>query len=229
MKILAIIPARGGSKGVPRKNIKVLGNQPLIAYTIERAVQSKLLTEFVVSTEDAEIAEITKLCGAKVPFMRPLELAQDATPTIDVVKHVISEYEKKNIFYDAVLILQATCPFRTENEIDECIEIFMKQNTDSFISVKEVPDNFNPHWVFETNEKGTLKIATGEEKIIPRRQELPKGYLRDGSIYITKTSVIKEQNSLFGDSIAYRVNNNIKHVNIDTMSDWEQAERILLY
>jgi len=229
LKILAIIPARGGSKGVPRKNIKVLGNQPLIAYTIERAVQSKLLTEFVVSTEDAEIAEITKLCGAKVPFMRPLELAQDATPTIDVVKHVISEYEKKNIFYDAVLILQATCPFRTENEIDECIEIFMKQNTDSFISVKEVPDNFNPHWVFETNEKGTLKIATGEEKIIPRRQELPKGYLRDGSIYITKTSVIKEQNSLFGDSIAYRVNNNIKHVNIDTMSDWEQAERILLY
>ena len=187
MKILAIIPARGGSKGVPRKNIKVLGNQPLIAYTIERAVQSKLLTEFVVSTEDAEIAEITKLCGAKVPFMRPLELAQDATPTIDVVKHVISEYEKKNIFFDAVLILQATCPFRTENEIDECIEIFMKQNTDSFISVKEVPDHFNPHWVFETNEKGTLKIATGEEKIIPRRQELPKGYLRDGSIYITKT------------------------------------------
>ncbi len=229
MKILAIIPARGGSKGVPRKNIKVLGNQPLIAYTIERAVQSKLLTEFVVSTEDAEIAEITKLCGAKVPFMRPLELAQDATPTIDVVKHVISEYEKKNIFFDAVLILQATCPFRTENEIDECIEIFMKQNTDSFISVKEVPDHFNPHWVFETNEKGTLKIATGEEKIIPRRQELPKGYLRDGSIYITKTSVIKEQNSLFGDSIAYRVNTNIKHVNIDTMSDWEQAERILLY
>lgn len=229
MKILAIIPARGRSKGVPRKNIKVLGNQPLIAYTIERAVQSKLLTEFVVSTEDAEIAEITKLCGAKVPFMRPLELAQDATPTIDVVKHVISEYEKKNIFFDAVLILQATCPFRTENEIDECIEIFMKQNTDSFISVKEVPDHFNPHWVFETNEKGTLKIATGEEKIIPRRQELPKGYLRDGSIYITKTSVIKEQNSLFGDSIAYRVNTNIKHVNIDTMSDWEQAERILLY
>ncbi len=227
MKILAIIPARGGSKGVPRKNIKVLGNQPLIAYTIERAVQSKLLTEFVVSTEDAEIAEITKLCGAKVPFMRPLELAQDATPTIDVVKHVISEYEKKNIFFDAVLILQATCPFRTENEIDECIEIFMKQNTDSFISVKEVPDHFNPHWVFETNEKGTLKIATGEEKIIPRRQELPKGYLRDGSIYITKTSVIKEQNSLFGDSIAYRLNTNLKHINIDTMSDWEEAENLI--
>lgn len=227
MKILAIIPARGGSKGIPRKNIKVLGIKPLIVYSIESAKQSKLLTEFVVSTEDEEIASVAKKYGSNVPFVRPLELSQDNTPTIDVVQHVINEYEKQNQFFDAVLILQATCPFRTENEIDECIEIFMNQNTDSLISVKEVPDHFNPHWVFEANEKGNLKIATGEDKIIPRRQELPKAFVRDGSIYITKISVIKEQNSLFGKSIAYRLSTNLKHINIDTISDWEEAERII--
>lgn len=227
MKILAIIPARGGSKGVPRKNIKVLGNQPLIAYSIESARQSKLLTEFVVSTEDEEIAKITKQYGAKVPFMRPIELSQDNTPTIDVVKHVINEYEKQNHFFDAVLILQATCPFRLENEIDECIEKFVTQGTDSLISVKEVPAHYNPHWVFEPNNEGNLTIATGEKQIISRRQDLPRAYARDGSIYITKTNVIMEKNSLFGDSITYYENHNSKHVNIDTMEDWYYAEKQL--
>jgi CMP-N,N'-diacetyllegionaminic acid synthase len=227
LKILAIIPARGGSKGVPRKNIKVLGNQPLIAYSIESAKQSKLISHVMVSTEDAEIAEVAKKYNCAVPFMRPLELSQDNTPTIEVVQHVIKAYEKQNEFFDAILILQATCPFRTENEIDESIEIFIKQNTDSLISVREVPDHYNPHWVFETYENGNLKIATGETKIIPRRQELPKAFVRDGSIYITKTSVIKEQNSLFGNSIAYRLNTNSKHINIDTTSDWEAAEKLI--
>ncbi len=227
LKILAIIPARGGSKGVPRKNIKLLGNKPLIAYSIESAKQSKLLTEFIVNTEDEEIAEIALQYGAKVPFMRPSELAQDTTPTIDVVKHVILEYEKQNQFFDAILILQATCPFRLENEIDECIEKFIKQGADSLISVKEVPAHYNPHWVFEPNSEGNLIIATGEKRIISRRQDLPKAYARDGSIYITKTSVILEKNSLFGDSITYYENNNINHVNIDTVEDWQNAEKQL--
>ena len=227
MKILAIIPARGGSKGVPRKNIKLLGDKPLIAYSIETALKSSLLNACMVSTEDIEIANIAKQCGGNIPFMRPIELAQDNTPSIDVVKDVLLKYEQQNQFFDAVLVLQATCPFRADNEIDDCIKKFIQQDSDSLISVKEVPVHFNPHWVFEENSDGNLKISTGETTIIPRRQDLPKSYVRDGSIYITKTRVIKEKNSLFGDTIAFRINTNLKHINIDTMSDWDEAETLL--
>src|SRR5258705_10156292 len=113
MKILSIIPARGGSKGVPGKNIKLLNGKPLLAFTSEIALQSKYLTEVIVSTEDEQIVEVAKSLGIKVPFIRPTELAQDNTPTIDVIIHALQWYENQNIFFDAVCLLQATSPFRT--------------------------------------------------------------------------------------------------------------------
>jgi CMP-N,N'-diacetyllegionaminic acid synthase len=226
MKILGLIPARGGSKGVPKKNIKLLGKLPLIEYTIHSAKESNLLTQIVVSTDDEEIAIAAEVAGYKPPFVRPTEFAQDTSTSLEVVQHAIAFFESQNIFFDAVCLLQPTNPFREKGFIDHAIEKFIASKADCLLSVLEIPHEYNPHWAFEESENGLLKIATGELQIIPRRQDLPKAYQRDGSVYITKTEVVKN-GSLYGNSIAYIENNSQLHVNIDTMKDWEKAERLL--
>ncbi len=226
MRILGLIPARGGSKGVPKKNVKLLGKKPLIEYTINDAKNSKLLTEIIVSTDDQEIAIEAEIAGYKPPFIRPAEFAKDTSTSLEVVLHAISFFESKSIFFDAVCLLQPTSPFRTEGFIDKAIEKFIASKSDSLVSVLPIPNEFNPHWAFEENEMGLLQIATGEKNIITRRQELPKAFYRDGAVYITKTEVIKN-GSLYGESIAYIENNPQFHVNIDTIEDWEKAEKLL--
>lgn len=227
MRILAIIPVRGGSKGIPGKNIKLLDGKPLLAYTSELALQSKYLTEVIVSTEDEPIGEVAKSLGVQVPFMRPMALAQDDTPTIDVLIHALEWYKNQTIFFDAVCLLQVTSPIRTLEFLDKAIEKFMASDCDSLVSVQKVPHEYNPHWTFEVNEEGNLKIATGEAEIIPRRQELPTAYHRDGSIYITKTDVLLKEHSLYGKSTAFIESDPDFYVNIDTMEDWEKAEAMI--
>ena len=227
MKVLAIIPARGGSKGVPGKNIKMLGGKPLIAYTIQAAQQAKLLTDIILSTDSDEIIQVAKTYGLNVPFKRPASLATDESPTILTVLHALEYFSAKGIAFDAVCLLQVTNPFRTSEFIDQAIEKFKNLKADSLISVLKVPHEFNPHWVFEENAAGNLKISTGVSEIISRRQELPTAYYRDGSIYITKTEVLLNQQSLYGKSIAYIEADGTRHVNIDTMEDWAKAEKIL--
>jgi CMP-N-acetylneuraminic acid synthetase len=227
MKILAIIPARGGSKGVPGKNIKLLNGKPLLAYTSEIALQSKYLTEVIVSSDDEQILDVAKSLGIKVPFIRPTELAQDNTPTIDAIIHALEWYENQNIFFDAVCLLQVTSPFRTVEFLDKAIEEFIEKDSDSLVSVQRVPHEYNPHWTFEVNEKGNLKIATGENEIVTRRQELPVAYHRDGSIYITKTKVLLKEHSLYGKSTAFIESEPEFYVNIDTIEDWEKAEQMI--
>ena len=227
MRILAIIPARGGSKGVPGKNIKLLNGKSLLAYTSEIALQSKFLTELIISSEDEKILAVAKSLSIKVPFVRPTELAQDNTPTIDVIIHTLQWYEKQSVFFDAVCLLQTTSPFRTLKFLDAAIEKFISSGCDSLISVQKVPHEYNPHWAFEVDDDGNLKIATGETEIISRRQELPMAYHRDGSIYITKTEVLLQQHSLYGKSISYLQSDPEFYVNIDTLDDWEKAESMI--
>jgi CMP-N-acetylneuraminic acid synthetase len=227
MRAIAFIFARGGSKGIPEKNIKLLDSKPLLSYTTEIALQSKLLSEVIVSSEDDKIIEIAKTLGVQVPFVRPTELAQDNTPTIDVIIHALEWYKNKNIFFDAVCLLQVTSPFRTVAFLDKAIEKFIQTGCDSLVSVQKVPHEFNPHWAFEINDDGNLKIATGETEIISRRQELPMAYHRDGSIYITKTNVLIQQHSLYGKSISYIESDPEFYVNIDTLDDWEKAEEMV--
>ena len=227
MRILAIIPARGGSKGVPKKNIKLLGNKPLIEYTIDDAKNSKHLTEFVISTDDEEIAIAAEIAGCKPPFIRPSALAQDTSTSFEVIQHTINFFENNGVFFDAVCLLQPTTPFREKGSIDKAIEEFVSSKADCLISVLPIPHEYNPHWAFEKNENGLLEIATGDKKIIPRRQELPLAFHRDGAIYITKTEVLKN-GSLYGKSIAFIESNPNFYVNIDTMKDWEIAEQLLI-
>jgi len=227
MRVLAIIPVRGGSKGVPGKNIKLLSGKPLIEYTTEVALQSKLLTKVLVSSDDDKIIEVAKNTGVEVPFKRPSNLSEDATPTLPVIKHALAYYKNIGEEFDAICLLQVTSPFRTVDFLDNTIQKFINEGTDSLISVQKVPHEYNPHWTFELNEEGNLKIATGEEKIISRRQDLPATYCRDGSIYITKTSIIEKENSLYGSTISYVESPKEFYVNIDTMEDWRKAELVL--
>jgi CMP-N,N'-diacetyllegionaminic acid synthase len=226
MKILGLIPARGGSKGIPKKNIKILGNKPLLQYTQEAAKRSSLLSRVILSSDDQEIISIAKNLDLEVPFIRPENLAQDKTSSLEVIIHALNYFRDKNIYFDAVCLLQPTTPFRQKNLIDQAIKKFIQGNYDSLITVKKVPAEFNPHWVFE-EESGKLKLATGENEIISRRQDLPPAYFRDGAIYLTKTEVILNQKSLFGQNIGFLENLDLNSVNLDTMEDWIKAEQIL--
>lgn len=226
MRVLAIIPARGGSKGVPGKNIKLLGGKPLLQYTVERANESHLLTRIVLSSEDASIIATAQDLGLEVPFIRPATLASDQAKSIAVVQHAVAYFEEQGVFFDAVCLLQPTSPFREKGFIDAAIEKFIQTGVDTLLSVLPVPHEYNPHWVFEENEIGNLFIATGEQEIISRRQELPKAFYRDGALYITKMKYIKE-GTFYGSNMGYIESNPDLHVNIDTLSDWEKAEEIV--
>lgn len=229
MKILGLTPARGGSKGIPGKNIKMLCGKPLIAYTIETALACGALTDFIVSTDDDDIAATSRRCGAQVPFSRPAALATDKAPTIDTVLHTLDFMEKKGRSYDAVCLLQATSPLRSVDDLTAAIDIFTAAETDSLISVIPVPHEYNPHWVFKPSGDGdaTLKIATGEQHIITRRQALPPAFVRNGAIYLVKTSVLQKEKSLYGNSIGYYEMDAEYHINLDTPADWTKAEQLM--
>ncbi|WP_136669287.1 cytidylyltransferase domain-containing protein [Flavobacterium sp. H122] len=226
MKILGIIPARGGSKGVPGKNIKMLGDKPLLAYSGEAASQAAFLTKTILSSDNGAIQAVAIEYGLEVPFTRPETLATDTASSIDVVKHAVEYLERQGEYFDAVCLLQPTSPFREQGFIDKAIQKFIVDGTDALVSVLPVPHEYNPHWVFEVDNKGLLRIATGEKEIIKRRQELPQAYFRDGSLYITKVSVIK-QGSFYGEKLSYIESNPDFYVNIDTFQDWIKAEENL--
>lgn len=228
MKILAIIPARGGSKGVPRKNIKLLKGKPLIQYTLDIAKQSCLFSEIIISTEDLEVAQIASKLGYPVPFMRPTEFAKDESPTIDVVHHCLVEYKKMNKHFDAVCILQPTNPLRSVLTIEKCVNEFSKKNVDTLISVREVPHRYNPYWTYIETECGEyLRAFKGDLEPVKRRQDLPRAFYRDGSVYLIKTEVIFSKNSLYGEKLSFVISESDEDVNIDTPNDWDMAEALL--
>ncbi|WP_166963641.1 acylneuraminate cytidylyltransferase family protein [Yeosuana marina] len=227
MRILGIIPARGGSKSIPKKNIKILQGKPLIQYTVEAAKSAKKLTSLILSSDDEAIIEVAKKLNLEVPFVRPKHLAEDKSPTLGVIQHALKFYEEQNIYFDAVCLLQVTSPFKTGKFIDEAIEKFIESNCDALVSVQKVPDEYNPHWTFKKDEKDNLELSTGEKEIIARRQDLPEVYHRDGLIYITKASVLLEQNSLYGSKLAYIKSPSDYTINIDTLEDWNKAEAFL--
>jgi CMP-N,N'-diacetyllegionaminic acid synthase len=227
MRILGLIPARGGSKGVPRKNIRMLGSKPMLAFTAESALGALRLTRVVLSTEDEEIAAVGERYGLEVPFLRPRDLAEDVTPTLPVVQHAIAELEKQGDRFDAVCLLQPTNPLRRSADIDGCIELLECSMADAVVSVLPVPHEYNPKWVFWMNGGGRISIVTGESEPISRRQDLPPAYHRDGSVYVTRRDVVMNLNSLYGDDLKGYVADPKFSANIDTEKDWEKIEKLL--
>ncbi len=225
MKVLGLIPARGGSKGVPRKNIRLLNGKPLLAYTAENALHAKSLTRLILSTEDIEIAEVGRNCGLDVPFLRPIELAQDSTPSLAVVRHALLVMAQNDEHFDAVCLLQPTNPLRRAADIDACIELLSESNADCVVSVLPVPHEYNPKWVFWKNGNDQMVLATGDSEIISRRQDLPNAFHRDGSVYVTRSEVIINRQSLYGDYVkGYEISPEFS-ANIDTEADWQAIEK----
>jgi len=227
MRVLGIIPARGGSKGVPRKNIRLLAGKPLLQYTAESALAAKGLSRVILSTEDGEIAEVGRKCGLDVPFLRPPELARDDTPTLPVLQHAVKSLEEAGDRYDAICLLQPTSPLRRAEDIDNCLKLLSETGADSVVTVLAVPPEHNPHWVYFKDSSGFLKLSTGEDSPIPRRQCLPPAYHREGSVYIIRRDVLMLRNSLYGSKVAGYLVDSHRTVNIDTVEDWQRAETFI--
>ena len=223
MKPLIVIPARGGSKGVPRKNIKVLGDKPLIQYTID-AAKGVFDDEFIcVSTDDFEIKSVVEQLGLKVPFLRPNELASDTAGTYEVLLHAISYYESKGYFPDTLILLQPTSPFRTSAHIKEALKLY-QESIDMVVSVKET--KANPYYIlFEEDRNGYLKKT--KEANFTRRQDCPKVWEYNGAIYIINVKALKEKTiSQFTKVCKFEMDETSSH-DIDTLLDWKIAEIIL--
>ncbi len=217
--ILGIIPARGGSKGVPRKNIRLLHGIPLIAYSISEAKKSRYLNRVVVSTEDAEIAEVAQKWGADI-VLRPDDLAADDSPVLLALKQVVLHLsEKEGYDADIVVMLQPTTPFRRAPDIDNAVELLLKTNADSVISVCEAPHTCNPHWVRKIVDGRLRPYTDRDEDLHPMRQDLPKVYWRNGQIYAMKRSVLFDKDSLYGDDCRPYIMPRNFHINIDEELD----------
>lgn len=223
MKPLIVIPARGGSKGVPRKNIKVLGDKPLIQYTID-AAKGVFDDEFIcVSTDDFEIKSVVEQLGLKVPFLRPNELASDTAGTYEVLLHAISYYESKGYFPDTLILLQPTSPFRTSAHIKEALKLY-HESIDMVVSVKET--KANPYYIlFEEDSNGYLKKT--KEANFTRRQDCPKVWEYNGAIYIINVKALKASAiSQFTKVCKFEMGETSSH-DIDTLLDWRIAEIII--
>lgn len=224
MKILVIIPARGGSKGIPHKNIKPLNGKPLIHYTIDEAREIVGDDDICVSTDDPEIIKCVEDYGLCVPFVRPEELATDTAGTYEVLLHALSFYEKQGHHYDVVLLLQNTSPFRKAEQIKEALKLYTP-DVDMVVSVKECAAN--PYYcVFEEDNNGFLHVCKGDGNIF-RRQDAPKVYEYNGAIYIMNAEKLKTTHMHKMQKRVKYVMDDLSSFDLDTMWDWQMAESII--
>ena len=222
--ILAVIPARGDSKGIPRKNVRPLCGKPLIAYTIEAALSSKLIDRVIVSTEDEKIAEVTKKYGAEL-IRRPPELAQDDTPSLPVYQHAIRHLEKMEDYRpEIIVILQPTSPLRIVGDIDGAIERFLKAKYDSIVSVCEV--EYPPHWMYALAGNRLKTVIKDGENVI-RRQDAPKVYRLNGAVYVTSRDIIMKESRVLGRDTRAYIMPLERSIDIDTELDFKLADLLM--
>ncbi|MES2780545.1 MAG: acylneuraminate cytidylyltransferase family protein [Bacteroidota bacterium] len=227
MNVIAIIPARGGSKGIKRKNLVKINGKSLLSYSIEHALKASTVTRVVVSTEDAEIAAEAIACGAEVPFMRPMELAEDQVLDIPVFEHVLEELRiRENYQADIVVHLRPTAPYRNPEWIDQAVKLLIDHpEADSVRSVSEPGQH--PYRVFKIDDKGFLDPIMKHEHPVPyllRRQDLPEMYYYNCVIDVTKPSTIFEKRSMTGNRILPFIMNPDDVIDIDTPRDLRNAE-----
>lgn len=227
MKVLGVVLARGGSKGIPRKNVALLAGKPLLAYTAEAALAARRLSRVVLSTDDAEIAEVGRRLGLDVPFMRPASLGADDTPAIAVLTHAVRTVEEAGGRVDAVFTLQPTNPLRRAQDIDGAIDLLESTGADSVISFVEVGDRHPARMKYVDADLRVSDPPFAEAVEGQRRQDLPKLYLREGAVYLTRRDVLIEQASLKGrDCRAWLMPSNLA-CNIDEPVDWIVAEALI--
>ena len=223
-KFLAIIPARGGSKGIPNKNIMAISGKPLIAYTIDAGKKSKYIDELIVSTDSEVIKVIAQQYGAKVPFLRSEELSNDTSKSIDVVIHSIDFYKKNNVSFDYVILLQPTSPLRTFKHLDEAIEKLIESKSTSLVSVCEASEN---PVLMRSIENEKLKEVISFEGTNLRRQDLPTFYIFNGALYINSNDMLVNKKKFVDENTIPYVMNKESSIDIDTMLDARLVELII--
>lgn len=221
-RILAVMPARGGSKGVPRKNIKHLAGKPLIGWTIEAAKASKYIDRLILSSEDDEIIKTAQALGCEVPFKRPLELAKDDTHGIEPILHALEQ----NPGYDYVMMLQPTSPLRLTEDLDGCIEKIIVDKAKSCVSVCE--PSKSPYWMYNINSKSELSPLLPEFSLVPRRQDLPSVCALNGAVYIAEVNWLKNSRNFMSQETIGYIMPQERSYDIDTILDFEICEHFLL-
>ena len=224
--MLAIIPARGGSKGVPKKNIKLLGGKPLILWTIETALKSKYIDNLILSTDSSEIAEICSESGVNIPFMRPNELASDDSIATDTYIYTIDKLNDTSTNkYQDFVVLHPTSPLRLTDDIDNAIELFFNKKADSVISCAKALKP--PLWAVSINESGILHNYFNFDESNMNRQDLEKAYYPNGAVQVYRYSIIKEQRKYYTDKTYAYLMPQERSIDIDTEHDFKLAEYIL--
>ncbi|MFA6184004.1 MAG: acylneuraminate cytidylyltransferase family protein [Parcubacteria group bacterium] len=225
-KILAVITARSGSKGIPGKNLKKLRKKPLVVYTIQVAKKSKLISHLIVSTDDKKIADISKKLKVQVPFLRPAALASDTASHIDVMKHANDFMEKKlGIIFDYVVILQPTSPLREAKDIDETLKkIINNKQADSAVSLVEIDCN---HPIKIKKIIGDRVFPYCIKENVFRRQDLPTAYKRSGAVYVMTRDLLMKKNKIFGNNIVGHIVPKERSIDIDNEFDWLKAEYMM--
>jgi CMP-N,N'-diacetyllegionaminic acid synthase len=224
--ILGIVTARGGSKAIPKKNLALLANKPLLAWTVEVALESASLDRLVISTDDPEIAELGKKLGAEIPFLRPTELAADTSTSMDVILHAIRWFaDNENYRPDYVLLLQPTSPLRTATDIRESIKLALAKHADSVVSVCETHQH--PLWMKGMNKEGRLVDLYPQSAAPTRRQDLPSVFALNGAIYLALRTFLLSERTFISDRTYVYVMPENRSLDVDTPWDLYLANLIL--
>ncbi len=226
MEILGIIPARGGSKGVPDKNIRILAGKPLICWTIEYALASRFITRLIVTTDSKKILEESRVCGAETPFLRPDYLARDETPSNDALIHALEFLkEKESYIPDFFVELQPTSPLRKTEHIDGALEILVSNNYDSVVSVVKTEEH--PAWMKTIDTEGRLKPYISGPDNYHRRQDLPEVFSLNGAIYAANTGIFLREKDYYTNNTVPYVMDRISSIDIDSVFDFRIAEMLM--
>lgn len=226
MNIVALVPARKGSKGIPDKNLRLVAGQPLLAYTLKAAVASRKINRIIFSTDSEKMAEIATAYGAEIPFLRPKRLASDTACMVDVMKHCVRWLEiNEGYRTDLLVTLYVTSPFRTAAQIDEAIQSFLGSDADCLVSVSR--EKHHPYWSLEIDENGRLRHAFDQGKTFYRRQDMPATYEQNGAIYIVRPKDLHklDRRSMTEKTLPY-VMNGPSGLNIDEEQDLVLAQAL---
>lgn len=223
-----MINARGGSKGIPGKNIKLLMGKPLIAYSIEIALQVEKIDKVIVSTEDEKIANIAKEYGAEVPFMRPKELATSEALQVDTIIYNVEKLQQQGHNFETIVLLQPTAPLRSVEDVLGCLSLMEKENADTVITVTDVGSR-HPTGIYRMQGDYKLQPFIEANKSGFNRQSLEKIYWRTGSVYVIKKEVLLKNRAIYGKKIMGYITSEERAFNMDTMFDWKLIEAWMQY
>lgn len=222
-RVLGVVPARMGSKGIPGKNLRLLGGRPLLAYTAAAAADSGVLDRVILTTDSEEIAEQGRALSLEVPFLRPHELARDDTPMQPVVEHAVAHVEREGWQPDFVVLLQPTAPLRKGAHVAKAVQLLAATGCTSVVSVVEIPRHYAPHYAMKIVGEQLMPFLP-EGAAVTRRQDAEAAYSRDGTVYAVRRDVLMHEHDLYGSDCRPLVLPSAESLNLDSEDDWTAAE-----